>query len=304
MNNIIPNGIHRWGALHVDGLNLTNEHGQPVRLRGMSTYGIQWQPQFAGEGSVATIRDYGANLLRVAMYTDEGGYLTHPEKVKADAFRAVETALSLDMYAILDWHILYDNNPMTHLKEAKEFFAEAAKRYAGQPGLLYEICNEPNGDVTWERDVRPYAEEVIPVIRQFSPNAVILVGCSTWSQDVDLAAKHPLDFPNIMVTCHFYAGTHGKPLQKKIDRARELGTPIFISEWGTSRADGNSGVFIRESEEWLRFLDERNLSWANWSLGDRDETSAALKPGANPNGNWREEEISESGRFVFRQFRT
>ncbi len=298
----IPNGVAHNGALKVNGIHLMNAVGQPIRLTGMSTYGMQWQPQFAGEGPVRTTRNYGANLLRVAMYTDEDGYIANPERVSADVFRAVDTAITLDMYVIIDWHILHDNNPQQYKEEAKAFFAQAARRYGNNPAVLYEICNEPNGNVTWESDVKPYAEEVIPVIRAYAPDSVVLVGSGTWSQDVDLAAQSPLSFPNVMYTCHFYAGTHGDGLRKKIDTALAKGAPVFVSEWGTTQADGNGGVFLQKSEEWLRFLDERGISWVNWSLGDKDESSAALKPGASPEGNWSDAELSESGRFVFHQF--
>jgi endoglucanase len=294
-------GVKQNGPLHVEGVNLVNKAGVPIRLKGMSSYGMQWQPQFTSEGSVRTIRDYGANLLRVAMYTDENGYISNPEKLKKDVFNAVDTAIRLDMYTIIDWHILHDNNPQMYKKEAKEFFAEAAQRYAGNPAVLYEICNEPNGNVTWKDDIKPYAEEVIPIIRSFAPDSVVLVGTGTWSQDVNEPADSPLSFPNVMYTCHFYAGTHGEELRNKIDYALSKGAPIFISEWGTTQADGSHGVYIERSEEWLAFLDRHGLSWANWSLGDKDESSAALLPGASPEGNWKESDLSESGRFVFRK---
>lgn len=295
-------GVKANGALRVEGVNLTNAAGEPFQLKGMSTYGMQWLPQFASKGAVQTTKDYGANVLRVAMYTDEGGYLYHPSKVKHDVYRAIDTAIELDLYVIIDWHILHDNNPQTYKREAKKFFAEASAKYADHPAILYEICNEPNGDVTWKKDIKPYAEEMIPIIRKYSPHAVVLVGCGTWSQDVDEAADDPLVFHNVMYTCHFYAGTHGEFLREKIDYALSKGAPIFVSEWGTTNADGNQGVYLKESEEWLRFLDQRGISWANWSLGDKDESSAALKPGASPNGNWSETDLSESGRFVFTKF--
>lgn len=246
--------VSQNGALHTKGIQLVNEAGRPVRLRGMSTYGMQWKPQFAGEGAVRTTRNYGANLLRVAMYTDEDGYIANPERVKADTFRALETACSLDMYAILDWHILHDNNPQIYKEQAKDFFNEAAQRFAGNPGVIYEICNEPNGDVTWERDIKPYAQEIIPIIRRHAPNALVLVGTGCWSQDVDEAAASPLHFSNVMYTCHFYAGTHGDALRGKISTALDKGAPIFISEWGTTRADGNGGVFWKKAGSGSRSL--------------------------------------------------
>ena len=294
-------GISAHGALSVKGTRLVDQFGKPVVLHGMSSHGMQWYPRFARTQGIYTTKKFGANVFRVAMYTDEGGYLTNPS-VAQDVIRAVDEALALDMYAIIDWHILYDNNPMDHIEKAMRFFDEISLRYKNEPGVLYEICNEPNGcDVTWAGSVKPYAQEIIPVIRKNAQDAVILVGNPTWSQDVDVCADDPLAYDNILYTLHFYAGTHGESLRDKCRAALLKGAAVFVSEWGTSAADGSGGVFIKESDEWLRFLNEHQLSWCNWSLGDRDETSAALKPGA-PDGGWTDEHLTESGRYVFSKF--
>lgn len=290
-------GIRYHGALRVSGIALTDSKGEAVMLRGMSSHGMQWYPQFARRESISATKRAGANVFRIAMYTDEGGYLTNPG-VDQDVIRSVDDALALDMYAIIDWHILFDNDPLRNADKASEFFREISLRYKSEPGVIYEICNEPNGEaVTWAGSVKPYAEKIIPVIRANSPDSLILVGSSTWSQDVDIAAADPLVFDNLMYTLHFYAGTHGEVLREKCSKALAKGAPVFVSEWGTSRADGSGGVFIKESEEWLSFLEERKISWCNWSLGDRDETSAALKPGAPE--SWSEKDLSESGRYVY-----
>ena len=150
--------------------------------------------------------------------------------------------------------------------------------------------------------MKPYAQRIIPVIRARSPKAVILVGSSTWSQDLHLAAGDPLEGENLMYTLHFYAGTHGAELRSRIDSALSRGLAVFVSEWGTSRADGGGGVFLAESVQWLDFLAQRGISWANWSLCDKGETSAALRPGTDPNGPWEWGELTESGQFVFSRF--
>ena len=54
---------------------------------------------------------------------------------------------------------------------------------------------------------------------------------------------------------------------------------VFVSEWGTSRADGSGEVYLEESVAWLETLDELGVSWSNWSLCDKNEMSAALRPG-------------------------
>jgi len=46
------------------------------------------------------------------------------------------------------------------------------------------------------------------------------------------------------------------------------------------------------------------LSWCNWSIADKDETSAALKPGANANGGWSENELTVSGKLIREKIRS
>ena len=65
------------------------------------------------------------------------------------------------MYVVLDWHILSDGNPKTSQKQAFQFFTRYAKKYGKQNNILYEICNEPNGNVTWAKDIKPYAKKAI-----------------------------------------------------------------------------------------------------------------------------------------------
>ena len=64
----------------------------------------------------------------------------------------------------------------------------------------------------------------------------------------------------------------------------------------------SGGVYLEESKIWLDFLDQRSISWCNWSLCDKGETSAALNPGASPDGGWSEQDLSKSGQFVFSRF--
>ena len=295
-------GVSEHGKLHVQGTQLCDEHGAAVELHGMSSHGIQWYPQYTSKQAIANTAAFGANLFRVAMYTGEGGYLSDSSKIRQQTYAAVDAALANDMYVIVDWHILSDGNPKTNQAQAIAFFQEAAARYANQPGVLYEICNEPNGNVTWARDIKPYAQAVVTAIRAKAPKSVILIGSGTWSQDILDPAKDPVQGTNLMYTCHFYAGTHGAWLRDRIDSARKLGLPIFISEWGTSAADGSGGVYLTQSKAWLDFLDARGISWANWSLCDKSETSAALKPGTNANKTWTTSDLSQSGQFVFSRF--
>ena len=293
----VSGGASENGRLRVDGTRLVNERGETVQLKGMSSHGLQWFANFATEDAIKATAAYGANLFRCAMYTGEGGYLSN-KAVKDTLISAVDAAIRQDMYVIIDWHILSDGDPLANADAAAEFFAEMSERYADCPNVLYEICNEPNGGVTWDGNVKPYAERIIPIIRANS-DGIILVGSPAWSQDLHEAAKNPLSGDNIMYTCHFYAGTHTDWLRQRI---ADCNLPVFVTEWGTSAADGNGGVFLDEAQKWIDFMNERGISWANWSLCDKSESSAALKSGANVSDGISADELTESGAFVFGNF--
>jgi endoglucanase len=234
------------------------------------------------------------------MYT-KYGYLDHPLEIKNELIKTVDAAIATDLYVIIDWHILSDNNPQTYKKEAIAFFDEMSKTYSTSPNVIYELCNEPNGnDVTWAKDVKPYNEELIATIRKNDPDNVIIACVPKWCLDIVTVANDPIkNQTNLMFNVHFYAGGTGKEwLQGEMDKALKLNTPIFVTEWGTSWYSGNDGLYFESASNWLKFMADRKISWANWSLSNKNETSAALKPTANPEGNWKEEDISESGKFI------
>ena len=107
------------------------------------------------------------NVIRLAMYTTEsGGYCTDGDQghLKSLIDQGVSYASSEDMYVIIDWHILSDQNLNQYKEQALAFFAEMSEKYADHNNVLYEIAMSQNGSTTWN-DVKSYAEQVIPVIR-------------------------------------------------------------------------------------------------------------------------------------------
>ncbi|AQS08912.1 endoglucanase 5A [Clostridium saccharobutylicum] len=287
------------GQLKVVGSQLCDSNGKPIQLKGMSSHGLQWYGQFVNYDSMKFLRDkWGVNVIRAAMYTNEGGYISNPSSQKEKIKKIVQDAIDLNMYVIIDWHILSDNNPNTYKEQSKSFFQEMAEEYGKYPNVIYEICNEPNGGTNWANDIKPYANYIIPAIRAIDPNNIIIVGTSTWSQDVDIAADNPLRYSNIMYTCHFYAGTHTQSLRDKINYAMSKGIAIFVTEWGTSDASGNGGPYLDESQKWVDFMASKNISWTNWALCDKSEASAALKSGSSTTGGWTDSDLTTSGLFV------
>ncbi len=295
--------VAKYGQLSVSNGKLVDASGKPVQLKGISSHGIQWYGNYVNKSTMKWLRDdWGISVFRVAMYTAENGYISNPSvanKVK----EAVAAAKELGVYVIIDWHILSDNDPNTYKAQAKSFFSEMAGLYGNLPNVIYEIANEPNGGVTWNGQIRPYALEVTQTIRAKDPDNPIIVGTGTWSQDIQDAADNQLPDKNTLYALHFYAGTHGQYLRDRLDYALSKKAAVFVTEWGTSDASGNGGPYLPESKTWIDFLNSRGVSWVNWSLSDKTEASAALLPGASSTGNWSSANLSTSGKFVREQTR-
>lgn len=291
------------GALCLDGTRLVDAQGNRVQLRGISTHGLAWFPQYVNQEFFTELHDeWNANVVRLAMYTAEnGGYCSGGDKegLKQLVKNGVEYATNAGLYVIIDWHNLQDNNPQNNKEEAKAFFEEMSKEFATYDNVLYEICNEPNGGTTWT-EIKSYAEEIIPIIRASDEDAIIIVGTPTWSQEVDKAVVDPIKgYENIMYTLHFYAATHTDWLRERMETALSAGLPIFVTEFGTCDASGNGGIDINQSNEWIRTMDKNGVSYVAWNLSNKNETSAIFKSDCQKTAGFTSEDLTENGKWIY-----
>lgn len=280
--------------LCVTGTQLMNEKGDTVVLKGVSYGWHQFWPRFYNASTVAYLsEDWGAQVLRASMGIElDTAYLESPQMGIDCVQKVVDAAIENDVYVIIDWH-----SHGIRQEEAKDFFAKMATRYKGVPNVIYEIFNEPVDD-SWEQ-VKAYSVEVIKTIRAIEPEAVILVGCPHWDQDIHLAADDPITgYDNIMYTVHFYANTHGQWLRDRTDYALGKGLPIFVSECAGMEASGDGAINKEEWQNWLDWMQRRSISWVAWSVSDKDETCSMLLPSASSEGNWKDKDLKEWGRMV------
>lgn len=286
--------------------SLWDQHGSVVQLRGMSSHGMQWYPEFMNAQSMEWLRvEWGASVVRLAMYLDEDGYMRDQatqQRLRREINAAIEAAIQTGIYVVIDWHVHphggypCSGDPRKYKDFAVEFFRSIAQNYGSFPNIIYEIANEPHG-VEWEQ-IRSYAADVVSAIRAHDPDNLIIVGTPNWSQNVDVAARDALGETNVAYAFHFYAGTHGEDLQRRIDDAMSRGHLVFVSEWGTTQAGGSGGVEDGKTRQWIRFLNDRSISWINWSLCAKEEDSAALRSGASIKGGWTDQQLTTSGLLV------
>jgi len=286
--------VKQHGHLTVSGNKIVGEHGDAVRLRGMSLFWSQWGGAYWNKDVVDWLRtDWKISLLRAAMGVESGGYLENSEEEKRKLTQVVEAAIDQGIYVIIDWH---DHSALHHREEAKAFFVEMAQAYGHLPNVLFETFNEPLS-VDWSQQLKSYHEEMVSAIRDYSNNLVIC-GTPTWSQDVDRASEDQIDAENIAYTLHFYAATHTSYLRDKASIALNNGAALFVSEWGSCEASGDGRLDLTETQVWHDFLDEHDISDAAWALNDKEEACSALMPEASTTGNWTEAELTEHGSWV------
>lgn len=291
----------KYGALHVNAAGkLVDRNGTHVVLHGYSTHGLSWYPQYVNRDFFKFMSEqWKVDIIRLAMYTEEkDGYCIGDDDNRRRLIdvidRGVKAATEVGLYVIIDWHILKDSNPLKHKDEAIRFFELMAKKYHAYGNVFYEICNEPNGDCTWE-DVKKYAEEVIPVIRKYDEYAVILCGTPRWSQDVDKAAADPIVIDrNLMYVLHFYADTHREDLRVKFEEEAKKGLPLFITEFGCCDASGNYENNFEQADKWIELADRYDVSYVMWNIANRDESSASFIPECEKITDFSDEDLNEA----------
>lgn len=289
--NVQGQPVKEYGQLSVEGRFLTGQNGKPLMLSGVSYGWHNWWPRFYNKQSVKWLaEDWGCNVVRAAMGVGpKGSYLDRKEWSVEKIETVINGAIENNIYVIIDWH-----SHAIHEKEAKEFFSEMAKKYGKHPHVIYEIFNEPVKD-SWDQ-VKKYSIEVIKAIREFDPDNVILVGCPHWDQDIHIVADSPIEgYNNLMYTVHFYAATHKKSLRERGDYAVSKGIPLFISESAGMEASGNGAINYEEWYEWIDWMKTNKISWVSWSISDKNETCSMLKTSASDFGNWKEDDLKESG---------
>jgi aryl-phospho-beta-D-glucosidase BglC (GH1 family) len=262
-----------------------------VQVRGVSLGWscATWEPSaFWNAATVnAMVDDWQAEVIRVPVGSLAGcGSAEDTTGNIARAKTVINAAIAKGVYVIIDWHT---HTGESELAEAQKFFTEMAKTYGSSDNVIFEVYNEPV-DATWSQ-IRSYATSVLSTIRAYSDN-LVLVGTPHWSQDVDAAANSPVSDPNIAYVVHFYAYSHalsgytygGISFQSAINKVLNAGLPVFVSDYGTTHADGGNPNSddgnhynthsASAANTWHSFLDSKKISSCAWNINDKYEGSA------------------------------
>ena len=293
--------VSTYGELKANGGKLSGTcpeySNKAVQVKGMSLFwssGADSSTVFYSEKAVnAMVRQMNIEVIRFAMgvtqekFQDQGrGYLSSAQGEtlqKGYLKNVVNAAIDNDIYVIIDWHIESANG---NTSEAVKFFEYAAQEYGSYNNVIFEVWNEPVGADMGT--VASHANSVIAAIRKHSDN-LVLVGSPEWSSHPEQCAQAGIQDSkkNFGCTLHFYAATHQTGNGGYNDRAAQAmsaGVPVFATEWGTVSADGNGSPNQSASQAWINWMNQNNVSWANWSASAIKEQSAAFQNLAIDNG--------------------
>ncbi len=211
-------------------------------------------------------------------------YKSAPDLQLSIIDKMVEAAIENDVYIIIDW-----NSHRAHLETslAKTFFETISKKYKDVPNVIYEIYSEPvdGSGGNWS-NINSYANTIVQAIRANTQNLVI-VGTPQWSLHPEQGAANPVYSTYIAYVFHFYAGTHSvSQFSGNVTSAFNAGYPVFISEWGTTNADGDGEPNSNATNEWTSFMEANKIPNCNWSLrqktsGENSQKSAIFE-GSDP----------------------
>lgn len=311
--------VDKYGQLKIDGAKILNSEDEPVVLKGMSSYGIENCEGFFTPEIIKTLaQDWGCDILRISLTGDKesGGYLKDPEKYFDMVCEICNMCIDQGIYVLVDWNVAYMEDSGENKEAAVDFFSRLSAIYSDSPNVLYEVDNnafmldeDESASTEWSDDIKPFAKAVIEAIRENDEDSIIVVGTPKNCFGLDTAADSKLDYKNLAYACRFFAGTHGEEYRETIESVIDDDVCVFINEWAMCSDSFTGGILYVESQEWMEFLNENQISWCNYAIGNDtyDDANALMFSSENYtfeqkySGHWPNGLISGSGLFVREQ---
>ena len=277
-----------WGKLKLVENQLSEKNGNPVQLKGWSTYSINPYDVEGclGENQWELMKKYGANIVRLVLYAGEdSSYKNDRDKYKDLVKNSIKELAEKNMYCLIDWQKSdptasdYNFDPNDYLNDARDFFNDISKFCFENEynNVLYEICGEPT--CGWSK-IKTYAESVLPVITANQPNAIVVVGTDQWCQKIVEPVSNPLSSKwkkNVVYSFNYDACNHYS-LLGDFRYAQKL-IPVFVSEWTAMKFNGDGPFCADNSDLLMAYCDKQQsapqvVSWCIGNWGKKDKATS------------------------------
>jgi len=272
----------------VRGAKLFNRKGEELWLQGANIPSLGWW--FAGdmlrESYAVALRDWNMNVIRLPVLASFW-FGRDPKQTAhgatADEYRAlvdemIEYAARRGCYTVLDLHEF-----RAPTEEHDEFWADAAKRYANHPAVMFDLFNEAHG-ISWEvwRNGGDFEEngktkrcvgmqKLLDTVRAAGANNVVVVGGLDWGYELDGImdgfALEEKGGNGIMYSTHVYP-CKTDWVGKFMVAAGKY--PIFVGEAGCMSEPMDFEHVVADPYQWapdiLGLIQKHKFHWAAWSF--------------------------------------
>jgi cellulose synthase/poly-beta-1,6-N-acetylglucosamine synthase-like glycosyltransferase len=288
-------------AVHVRGNQIVNAAGRRIRLFGVNRSGTEYAcvvertgiGVFSGPSnaaSIAAMASWHINAVRVSLNEDcwlgiNGVTPAYGGRKYRRAIAAYVRALnSAGLVAILDLHwnapggLLSDRQQlMADADHAPAFWTAVAARFRRNPGVIFDLYNEPHG-ISWDcwllgcqtREGWQTAgmQSLVDAVRRTGAKQPIMVGGLAHGGDVSGWTAHPVRDPlgQLIASVHVYEPSYCTTVScwnRTLNPVAE-DVPIVTGELG--EYDRKSG-FITTYMKWAddRWRHHRSISFLAWS---------------------------------------
>lgn len=292
-------------TLHVHKNQILDASGHPLLLRGTQiesafTFANTWlhngNPfKVLNPTIFAAIRGWNMNALRIPISNwiyQTSNYLTDLDTVISQANKA-------GLYVVLDDHdndqsgSPYGTGADVPKAENLSFWQNIATRYKNNPGLLFDLLNEPKqpdwntwlhggGKVTGSTGKTATIlgmQNLVNAIRTAGANQLIIAEAPPGSNGFDGIGNDLIQDPNIVYSVHHYFND-AKDNRNRLPSGWDLkfgnlsvAHPMYIGEWAFI-PNANHPVFCRnittpKAEQlvsnFLTYMQQHQVSWTAWS---------------------------------------
>ena len=218
-----------------DERRVTSEVAPPLVTRHLSLVtaqqplrGVMSPGRDMVEDDFATLRDWGATLLRYQMCRDWGktnanrdlaefdqwleGRLDHFERVVLPMCRKYGLRVVLDLHVTPggrraggEFNMFFEREYAEHFIA---FWRRTAERFRGNADVIYgyDLCNEPvqHSEALPECDYWNLQRRAAEAIREIDPETPIIVEANNWDVPSNFSALSPLALTNVIYEVHVY----------------------------------------------------------------------------------------------------
>jgi Cellulase (glycosyl hydrolase family 5) len=255
-------GLPRAGTAATERLEVVGpevcQNGAPIRLLGVAVGDPLYVRKDRPASDYRVIAEvWRANTVRISLIP--GHWRADRNKALRSLADDIFAARAAGLFVIIDWHVIgfpgryvarpepswglpddaYDPDPAL----AADFWSEIARSFGRDPGVIFELWNEPVVDPKlwvstgehWSLLKKTWLP-LIAVIRRHS-DALVLASGGQWAHDLKGVARDPIEDDRVAYAWHSYPPwDRGRPARwlDSLDGLHRK-RPIVVTEWGFCR---------------------------------------------------------------------